>query len=810
MGKASVSKRARTRPALRWGVGGLLLLFAASVIAGWLLLAGSRPRLDGRQSLPGLRAPVTVTRDALGIPTLDARNRIDLAYALGFVHAQERFFQMDLLRRDAAGTLSALLGPAALPADRANRPYRFAALATTILGRLPPSQRALLDAYARGVNAGLSALEVRPWEYLLLRRKPRPWTAADSILVVDAMYLDLVTPRFDSVQRARMRAVLPKAVVDFLTAPDPRWQAPMAGPPDVPVPMPPASELDLRAEPPATALRSAALARMLSQPHVIGSNGFAVAGRLTATGAAIVANDMHLALRVPNIWFRAELRYPNPSDPARIVQLDGLTLPGVPVLVAGTNGAIAWAFTDSYGKWRDWVRVLRDPHDPTRYRVPGGWAPIRTHREVIRVAGGKPVELTVRDTIWGPILAHDADGTPLAMDWIALHPRAVNVNLVHLETAMNAAQALAIAATLGIPPQNFIVGDATGHIGWTIAGDAIPIRKHFDPTLPADFSAPGSGWVGWVEPQNYPRIVDPPGGRLWTANNRVVDGAGLTLLGNGGYDLGARAQQIRDDLAAHRRFTPRDLLAIQLDDRAIFMQPWYALLRSTLQAHPGDALLHALALATSRWSGRAGIDSVSYHAAQAFRHEVRMAVLAPFVARIHARYPRFAWPSGDTSEYAVWTLATQRPVYLLDPRYRDWSQLLAHCARQVAASFRAAPGGIAAQSWGRRNTTRIDHPLAAALPTPLRWFLDQPARPLPGDANMPRVQAPAFGASERFEIMPGHPAESDLHMPGGQSDNPLSPYYLAGWKAWAQGSAAPLLPGAPQHTLRLVPVRSPR
>ena len=802
---ANTTARARWRRRLGWSATALLALLLLAFAAAWLLLAGSRPRLDGRQVLPGLAAPVQVQRDALGVARISARNRIDLAYALGFVHGQERFFEMDLMRRAAAGELSALVGPAALKLDRANRVYRFRALAQRIVAQLPADQRGLLDAYARGVNAGLDALDVRPWEYLLLRKKPRPWTPADSILVVDAMYLDLATPRFNAVQRARMEAVLPKPLVAFLTAPDPRWEAPLQGMPSTPVPLPDASVFDLRSAPPAPALQTAALATALHEPAVIGSNSFAVSGQLTASGAAIVANDMHLGLGVPNIWYRAELRYPDPADRARDITLDGVTLPGAPLLVAGTNGHIAWGFTDSYGKWRDWVRVLRDPADPARYRVPGGWATLRVHHEVIEVAGAKPVPLTVRDTIWGPIMAHGPHGTPLAMDWIALHPRAVNLNLLALETATSVDQALAIAPTLGIPPQNFIVGDAQGHIGWTLAGDAIPLRRGFDPNLPADFSQPGLGWTGWLAPADYPRIVDPPDGRLWTANNRVLGGAALALEGNGGYDLGARAQQLRDDLNARQRFTPQDMLDIQLDDRAVFMQHWYGLLRDTLTQNPQPPQLHALAAATQTWSDRASIDSVAYHAARAFREKVIEAVLAPFVARVKARYPHFVWPSGDTREYAVWTLVTQRPLWLLDRRYASWDALLADCAQQVADDFAQLPGGIAAQTWGRRNTTRINHPLSAALPVPLRWLIDQPRTQLPGDSNMPRVQAPAFGASERFGIMPGHLAESYLHMPGGQSDNPLSPYYDAGWQAWAKGQATPLRPGPAQHTLLLVP-----
>ncbi len=795
----------RWRRRLTIGAAALLALPLLVTAAAWALLAGSRARLDGRQTLTGLAAPVEVQRDALGVARISAENRTDLAYALGFVHGQERFFEMDLMRRVAAGELSALVGPAALKVDETNRVYRFRALAQRIVAQLPPDQRGLLDAYASGVNAGLDALGVRPWEYLLLRRKPQPWTPADSVLVVDAMYLDLITPRFNTPQRARLYATLPKPLVDFLLAPDPRWEAPLQGAVGTPVPLPVAGVFDLHTAPPVQTLKAAALATALHQRAVVGSNNSAVSGTLTASGAAIVANDMHLDLRVPNIWYRAELRYPDAADRAQMISLDGVTLPGVPLLVAGTNGHIAWGFTDTYGKWRDWVRVLLDPADPRRYRVPGGWAPLRTYPEVIDVASGKPVTLAVQETIWGPIAAHGPHGTPLAMDWIALHPHGVNLNLMNLETATSVKQALAIAPTLGIPPENFIVGDAQGHIGWTIAGSAIPLREGFDPNLPADFSQPGVGWMGWLAPADYPSIVDPPAGRLWTANNRVVGGAWLALEGDGGYDLGARAQQVRDDLTARGHFTPRDLLDIQLDDRAVYMLHWYGLLRDTLTQNHASPELQALAAATQVWSGRAGIDSVSYHAAHAFREKVTAAVLAPYVARVKARYPQFAWPSGDDRGYAVWTLVTQRPPYLLDRRYPNWNALLADCARQVALDFTKAPGGITAQTWGLRNTTRIDHALSAALPAALRWLIDQPRAQLPGDDNMPRVQGPAVGASERFGIMPGHLADSYLHMPGGQSDNPLSPYYDTGWRVWAKGEPTPLLPGAAQHTLTLVP-----
>ncbi|MGH8163082.1 MAG: penicillin acylase family protein, partial [Rhodanobacteraceae bacterium] len=527
----------------------LLLLIVVALAVAWLLVAGSRPQLDGTVTLRELSAPASVMRDANGVPTIDARSHRDLAYALGFLHGQERFFQMDLLRRNAAGELSELVGAAALKVDENHRRHRFRALARQELAMLTPHQRDLLDAYRDGVNAGLHSLDVRPWEYLLLGVKPRKWRREDSILAIDSMFLDLNQDGENKreLDIARLRAVLPKKLSDFLLAPDPRWQAPLQGAADDALPIPVADVFDLRTHPSALAALAQgalAIAATAREDTGIGSNGFAVGGALTG-GAALLANDPHLHLRVPNIWYRARLRYPDPTNPKRPIDLNGVTLPGVPALVIGSNGQIAWGFTNSTGDWMDWVRVLRDPHDPSRYRTPKGWATIERNDEIIHVHGAPDAHFIVEDTIWGPIMAKDTDGTDLALAWIAHDPRALNLNLLKLETARSADDALALAPTIGIPPQNLVVADRAGHIGWSVAGSAIPIRAGFDPSVPADWSIPGTGWIGFATPAQDPRIVDPSDARLWTANQRIVSGDALTLIGDGGYDQGARAQQIR-------------------------------------------------------------------------------------------------------------------------------------------------------------------------------------------------------------------------------------------------------------------------
>jgi penicillin amidase len=788
---------------------GLLVLALLAFAAGWWLLAGSSAQLDGMRVGSGLAAPVSISRDALGTATIEGSNRTDISYALGYVHAQERYFEMDLMRRMPAGELSALVGPAALETDLNHRRHRLRAVVDDAYASLPPAQKRELDRYRDGVNAGLADLRVRPWEYLLLGTQPQPWRAQDSLLVVAAMYLDLNSDGRNEreLHMAQMRAALPGALVDFLLAPDPDWEAPLSGRLSRRPVIPSAEAFDLRDGTSATSRVApvAVVAAALDAPRP-GSNSFAVAGQLTGSGAAMLANDMHLGLRVPNIWFRTRLRYPDPNTADGQRDVNGVSLPGTPAIIVGSNGQIAWGFTNSYGDWLDWVRVLRDPADPTRYKVPDGWASIETHGEHIEVKGGLDTILKVEDTRWGPIMGEDADGTPLALAWIAGRPRGYNVDLMQLERAPDMAVALDLAPQLGMPPQNLLVADRSGNIGWTIAGNSIPLRAGIDPLQPSDWSKPGSGWQGWAAAAHYPRIENPVEGRLWTANNRTVGGDALALLGNGGHDLGARAQQIRDDLLARASFTAGDLLDIQLDDRAVFLFRWQRLLQRTL-ADSADPSLLRLRQLTASWRGRAAIDSVDYRLVRAFRGQVSEAVLAPFAARVKQQYPDFSWPGENSAEAAVWTLIRAQPAHLLDPKYPDWQALLVAAARQVTNGLGRQPGGLAARSWGEHNRTNIRHPLSRALPRWLARYIDMPDQPLSGDNNMPHVAAPGFGASEHFDVSPGHEANGILNMPGGQSDNPLSPYFGAGHSDWVEGKPTPLLPGATQHTLVLKPTR---
>lgn len=771
----------------RWILGVLVAIVLLAVLVLWLLLRGSLAELDGERPLPGLATKVTVERDALGVVTITAGNKADALRALGRVHAQERYFEMDLMRRSAAGELSALFGAKAIEADKRMRVHRLRARTEAHLQDALGSDPAAVRAYVDGVNQGLGSLAVRPWAYLLLRQAPRPWQASDSVLAGLAMYADLQDPSNQSeLALERIRAVVPPALYALLAHDGSEWDAPLAGAARGNAPLPDASQLDLRT-------LKAATGAAAEDADAVGSNNFAVAGALTADGRAIVADDMHLGLRAPSLWFRVRLRYPDPQAAGGQVDVSGFSLPGVPAVIVGSNGHVAWGFTNSY-------------IDTADFRTEPADAAVTVHEERIVVAGGADVRFPVRETAWGPILHTHADGSGDALRWVAQLPGAVRMDFADMARAADLDQALQIADHAGIPAQNLVIGDRSGRIAWRLIG-ARPDRGPGCTPLGFNDNHRNPGCAPWpIRSDAAPSLVDPASHRLWTANSRVVGEATLATIGNGGYDLGARGRQIRDLLATQAHFDEHDLLAIQLDDRAVFLQRWWVLLHQVVE-HNDDPALKRLGTASSHWDGRAAIDSVSYRVVREFRTQVldtlTDALLAPARAPLGEDFlaPRLAQLEG-----VAWPMLQQRPANLLPPAYTNWDALLADAARRTEAEL-SAQGPLAHRSWGERNTAAICHPVARALPAFASRWLCMPADPLPGDRDMPRVQTPAFGASQRMVVSPGHEADGIVHMPGGQSGHPLSPYWGAGHEDWVQGRPTPFLPGKAQHTLTLLPAR---
>ncbi len=797
----------------------LLVLLVLVFAAAWWQLRGSLPRMDGELALHGLSAPVTIQRDKLGIVTIDAANETDAMRALGYVHAQERFFEMDLMRRTAAGELAELFGSIAVDTDKRHRIHRFRARVEKNIAAVAGDKLPQLRAYTEGVNAGLRDLRAEPWPYLLLRQDPQPWRLADSALTGYAMFFDLQgEDNGDEYAMWKISAHVPPALLRLLQNPGSTWDAPLMGEARGDAVLPGAGELNLRTLPMPAQARDL---KLISKPEN-GSNNFAVSGALTRDGRAIVADDMHLGLRAPNIWFRARLRYADARAPGGKVDLTGFTLPGLPAVVVGSNGHVAWAFTNSYGDWMDWVRLCPTAPQGPEPACPSPYMPetVATIEETIRVAGADPVPFEVRETRAGPIMHDLKDGTSLALRWSAHLPGSLNFGLAGMATAADAAQAAASASGFGIPGQNFVVADRAGHIEWTIAGRIPERRPSCLPDRPQASTPPSDpplpGWVPgphdpcempwWKWRAANPSIPAPHDGRLWTANARVVDGQALAELGDGGYALGARAKQIRDGLFAKRVFTERDLLAIQLDDRALFLERWWRLLREQSQ-HAESPSLQALANAASAWQGRASADSVSYRIVRAWRLAVNARIADGLTAPAQAALgDDFDMPGLSQLEGVAWPLVTQRPAHLLPRRFASWDALFEDAAAEVAGEF-SKKGPLAERTWGERNTAAICHPLAKAIPLIGKRVLCMPPDRLDGDTAMPRVAGPAFGASERMVVSPGHEADGIVHMPGGQAGNPLSPFWGAGHEDWVHGRPTPFLPGEAEYTLKLEPAR---
>lgn len=795
----------------------LLLVFATLSTWVYSQIDSALPQLEGKRTLYGLSTSATIERDQQGIATIKADNRLDLAIATGFIHAQERFFQMDLLRRNSAGELSSLFGEAAIAYDSDIRRHRFRERASAIVAQLPKADLALIKAYTRGVNQGLKYLKAAPFEYLLLRQEPVEWQEEDTILTVLSMYIDL---QYQDGKRERtlglLQSTLSPEVFAFLNPKGSRWDAAIDGSKFPSSPLPKA---------PWPSASSEDLARLLTQPQLTpslvnplpsiltrekalqseefpGSNNWAVGGAISSTGSAIVANDMHLGIRVPNIWFRASFEYNAANNSA--VKVTGATLPGTPNMIIGSNEHIAWGFTNSYGDWSD-IIVLETTPDKNQYLTPDGYQDFIKRKQIIAVKGQDAVNITVTDTIWGPVIGENAAGDLLAYRWIAHDNAAVNLAITGLETAKNVEQAFAIAASTGMPAQNLMVGDKQGNIGWTIMGP-IPLRSKTFGETPTSWANGENQWLGILPAADYPKLINPKDARLWTANSRVVGGEMLNKIGNGGYAIGARSSQIKHNLNAKASFDEQALLNIALDDSAKFLLPWQAFMLS-------EVLTEEMLAKHSDWQEvkniididnlSASTDSVAYRLVRNFRLNIREQVFEIFNENMTKLDAGYSFSTiRHQIETPLWLLVNQQPDNFLWRQHESWQALFAASLEKTLAQMTESTT-LANATWGKQNISKVQHPLSRAVPFIGQW-LDMPEVELPGDSYMPRVQGKSFGASQRMVVSPGHEENGIFHMPTSQSGHPWSPYYGVGHESWVKGQAGNFLPGPSQYKLTLL------
>jgi penicillin amidase len=750
----------------------ILALISTATVYGVLTL--SLPELSGKTTSVVVKNKVSLERDSLGHAVIKANSRNDAAFALGYAHGQDRFFQMDLLRRNAAGELSFLFGKAALELDKKMRFHQFRKRSQLILEQLPDDHINLLKSYSQGVNLAVSHMPYSSFEYLLAGAERTAWLPEDSLLVIFSMYLDLQSNSFSrDLTLSFINDKFGTDMVRFLTQPS-KHQAALDG-----------SEFELvKLNIPVIndSLLSSTI-YPIAEPKDIGSNNWAVTGSLTASGKALLADDMHLGLAVPIIWYRTQLNY---AVNVEAYQVTGVSLPGAPAVVVGTNGKVAWGFTNAYIDTVDWVEL-------------GSNYETQTVIEKIKTPDGVyDYSLEVSD--FGPV--KHIGGKKYALKWVAHQDYAVDMELLNLEQANTVDEALSIAKTIGIPVQNMLVTDDQGNAAWQATG-AIPGRK--SPSviaiMPEDFDP------NWREDaSDVPYLLNPEHGRLWTANSRVVSVEQDKRYGNGGYALGARAEQIKQRLFEKEQFNEQDFYDIQLDNKAQFLKPWQALLLKTLKLSP-ETYQQDITL-VENWGECACPDSVGYTLVRKYRSAIIDKLFAPIEAQLQAEGLSLS-PIKRDLEPAAWQLINSFTDTWLPPSATSWPDLLITSYQNMKKDLLVKhtgteKGSLLQLNWGKVNELNIQHPFSKQVPL-LSKLLDMPKAPAFGDSFMPAVQGTGFGASQRLFVQPGAEESAILTLPGGQSGHPLSPYYRAGYDDYIKQANTPLLPGEIMHRIDFNP-----
>ncbi|MBC02162.1 MAG: hypothetical protein CMJ34_02510 [Phycisphaerae bacterium] len=746
--------------------------------------------------VPGLRGEVVIRLDDRAIPTIEGSDPHDVHAGLGWMHGRERFFQMDVARRSAAGELAALAGPPMVSMDRDQAMSRRREVAERIVASLSPEERGFLEAYVQGVNAGLASLEEIPVEYTLLNATPRPWVIADSILVVLSMFDQLQRSADEEPAVHALRDLVKPEVAEWMLSVPGRWDALLVDsqiPEYTPTAPPGLDRADADVDP---SMRRR-LAALLPTPVEFqpGSNSFAVAGSRTRDGRAIVANDPHLASFAPGIWYRTGLRWPG-------MEAFGVSLPGTPGLPLGTTRNIAWGLTNTTGDFEDLAIIEVDPGNPDRYRVDEGWEDFDDRMVTIKVAGARDVEVRSRFTRWGPVLDSLPDGRPVALLRACDQPGAVDLGIVSLLEATDLESGLAVAAAWGGPSQNVLIADRDGRIGWTLSG-FIPDRRGYDGLSPVTH-LDGRGWFGELPDAERPRVVDPESGTLFTANNRLVPLPAADRIGKVWAD-GGRAWRIRADLDSIESLGELDLLEIQLDETVQRFLPYRDVLVDVLESmEPSvDGRDRTLTLVQD-WDGRASADDTATPVVESFRRSVQSNIRAMLIRRFT---PDTESPdegllqAQKAAASAIRSTTILAAIEGLDPELTGrtdpetgrlrWRSVLEEAARTAIRTHLQDPD----TPWSERNRSRSRHPLGMAHPLVGDRF-DLPSVPQPGHWGAVRVQSSGFGASARFVASPDHHADGILTIPGGQSGRPGSPHYDDLHGSWAAGAPAPLLPGA--------------
>ena len=770
----------------RLGFGaGLLLIFAAGI--GFLMLRASLPQTTGSLALPGLERPVRVIRDAHGIPSILASSRHDLYMALGFVHAQDRLFQMDLQRRLGAGRLSEVFGETAVGSDRLMRTLGLYRHAAASVNAASAEFRAVLDDYTAGINAFLHSGTTLPIEFTVLGYRPEDWATADSLVIGKTLELRQSGNYRQELQYARLAHILPANEIGNLFP---------GYPDDAPVTL---KELAALTDAPLLDRLLAALSNDRSPQRA--SNNWVVDGAHSVTGKPVLANDPHLELAAPIVWYLARLDAPD-------IDLTGATIPGAPLVVLGHNGRIAWGFTTTQADVQDLFVEQIDPADPLRYATPQGTAPFEVRDERIMIKGRAPEMIAVRETRHGPVISDALTDMPPAPANSALALQASFLNdddqsgeaIWRVGLASDWASWRNALRLFTGPPQNMVFADRDGNIGFIVPG-RIPIRKAGDGRMPVEGASGDHDWAGFIPFERLPQLYNPRIGHIATANNKIVPDDYPFLISS---DWAApyRIERIEAGLAATPQQSVESSMLLQRDVVSLAARE---LLPLMLTAEPLGMRERAAVDLLRRWDHQMDPERPEPLVFAAWVRAINRRLFQPRLGVIYGRY----W---SPSARATQNILQNNPAWCGDEGCR---RLTADALTDALDDLTSRYGRTMQQwRWGEAHRATFEHPVFSHIP--VLGALSGRHPPAGGAADT--VNAGSFDANRDttpFAALHGpglravydlaDPDKSTFQLALGQSAHVLSPHYDDMQKLWLRFEGVRIMREPAGETLTLLP-----
>ncbi|HZR66490.1 MAG TPA: penicillin acylase family protein [Terriglobales bacterium] len=764
----------------------LSLLAICLLLVLWFLSVAhsALPKIDGTVAVSGLSAPVRVTRDGHGIPTIEATTTDDLFFAQGYVTAQDRLFQMDLMRRAAAGEVSEIVGEVALKHDRQQRILGIRAAAEKGVQTATEMDRQQFEAYVRGVNAYIETHRKHlPLEFRVLRYKPRPWTLQDSLAIAYQMVQTLsISPKAALAREKILAKVGPELASDLFV--NTSWRD---HPPTVSTSSPNSAPSDSRPAQAPGAVTMALPARELLEPWLqdflrndpapLGSNNWVVSGDHTTTGKPLLSNDMHLGHQMPNLWYEAHLR----SGDFDVV---GVTLPGYPYVIVGHNRRIAWGCTNVGPTVED--AYVETFNDRGQYLTPEGWKSSEVRHETIHVKGKPDENLEVQITRHGPIVSQLVPGETrqLALRW-SLYDGIRNP-FFRIDSAQSWKQFREALSEFDAPSQNVVYADVDGNIGYQTTGK-VPIRAAGDGSLPVDGSNDAHEWIGYIPFDKLPSVLNPPSGIIATANGRITPN-GYPYSISVEWEAPWRTDRIYSVLGSGRKFSTSDMLALEMD---VYSELDRFLADKLVSAVDGSKNASTRARKAAEilrdWNGQMDANSAAPTIVSRARTELMRLLLEPKLGAASANGADSAvsWKSYRWMSETTWleNVLSQQPPRWLPPGLANFNDVLVSALEEIA---KQAPVDMNSWKWGPENSTTIQNLILGKIPV-LRKWTGPGEQPQSGSVYTVKAAGRDYGPSERFTADLSNLDTSTLNLVTGNAGNFLSPYYMDQWKAWYTG-----------------------